>query len=245
MYLKLSIFLLLFCSSFVPCKAENEPKVQFIRLSQKSLENHVCKDYVEFLEPLKMHPIILIRLENFPLDCKLSLNIKRPLINWEKKLYDFLVADFIDSHIFLPTAYFFPGERVEMTIKAENEEIIYATTLIPNAIRGKNKNGKVIFTAELKFWNNGKPTYTLDLSEFSNETVMFKSVSGKEVIEHPMACREGCCAAVQPAVKGRKGGMGRVTITRKNGETASVNLPWGEQFLEYLNKQELVFDPED
>lgn len=247
MYLKLTIFLTLFLSTFAFSETEKKPQIEFIRLSYASLEEHESV-FLESVKPYGKHPIVLMDLENFPTEKRLDVYIHRPLIQDEQesvKLYEFICKEGGENYISFLTCGFLPGERIGVTIKTKDGGFVYKTNFIPNAIRGKNKKEEVLLTAELKTLNEGKCTYALDLSGFSEkEEVIFKSVSGREISEHPMVCSKNCSVLIQPVVKRQKGGVGKVSLTRKSGEVISINLPWGDNLLEYFEGK-LVFDPED
>ena len=248
MYLKLTTMIALFLTFFTAGEAQENLHLTLTRISFDSLVKHPCKDYISCIEDYKNQPLILAHLENFPKEGQLSLYVARPLAKNKSaklyKIYDFQVEQLIDDYIYLPSCLFLPGERIEIIIVSQDKKELYSQEFIPNEIRGKNEKGEVLFTAELKILNS-LTSYIISLDGFEeDEEVMFKSMSGHEVIEHPIVCNIKAAILYLPGVKTNKGGVGKLSLTRKNGEVISINLPWGNELNKYSSGN-VVFDSED
>jgi len=151
---------------------ENKPAAEFTRLSYRNLENHETKDLQKFCKCcIDEGPTNIIKLKNFPKDKEIDFSISRPFFSADKtwKIGTFTDKNLINDSIFINPHVSVPGERINIYFQTEDKKLNYMTTYIPNPIRGKNRNGKEIFTLELMQISPQYQIYKIELSNLSEK----------------------------------------------------------------------------
>lgn len=66
------------------------------------------------------------------------------------------------------------------------------------------------------------------------EMFLFQSISGNEIIEHPVKFIQNLSISHMPGIVSISGGMNNITIISKTNGTITLRLPWGTMLPEYL-----------
>ena len=106
-------------------------------------------------------------------------------------------------------------------------------SFVPHPITTENPTGEMSITAELLTL---KPAcYVLHLQGFKEgEDYVFRSESGKEVIENIQTFNAKRINTISPGVVKKKGGVGKLTI-RIREQDLTIELPWGKSMDDYAN----------
>ncbi len=250
MYFKIFTFFAFLFINILNAQTENSPHIEYKRLTYESLQNHPCKVFSANIKGFEKHPLNILQMKNFPREEILTLSIKRPLfLEKSIKMYSFFLKETPEDSIYITSGYFLPGERIDLIITSKNGKFEYSTSFIPNPIRVKDKDGKIILTAELTIAKVSMEAYRIELFDIpEKELLIMRSVSGTEVLSNTFAYSKDIAIFTFPGVINKKGGIDKVTFKRESKEKIEVRLPWGTELYKYLpediaNPNNNVFDP--
>lgn len=132
---------------------------------------------------------------------------------------------------------YIPGLEIKHIIECPQNNIMKEIAFVPNRNYAQSPTDgaeieAVLFSIKPAF-------YKIILNGFDqNEKLEFKSVSYDESIDYTIDCCIPQLVIVTPDVKGKRGGIAKITIQRPSGEILKLDLPWGLEFLRY----ELYYD---
>ena len=221
-------------------KAETPAKIEIERLYYENLKVHSCHCYLPFLKRLKKHPFYLLKLVHFPQKGKMTLLVNRPLLEKKEKVYDFMIEQAPNQTIFISSATFLPGEKVEIMIEKEGQLLHEIVSFVPSPICIKEEDGTTLLTAETVFTTPHMDGFCIYLPNIlEKEDIVMKSISGEEVIKSTInySSQNGIC--LSPNVIGKSGGVCRVSFKRKNGQLIKVKIPWGNELHKYADPKYL------
>ena len=138
---------------------------------------------------------------------------------------------------FLSEKGFLPGEKVTLRITSGIKSEFYEVGGYLRPLRERNAAGKTMLEARLiSAW---PAHYSIIISEIApGEEVEFVSTSAHESFSHviPEECviDGACTTSYMPEVVGVSGGIAKIEVRRKDGSSHKLELPWGDEFLPYL-----------
>lgn len=127
---------------------------------------------------------------------------------------------------------YLPGEPTTFTFKNSKNKIIEEINITPYPILAKSTQDTAQIGAVYNFETNN---YTVTLTGFKqDEMLLIKSRSYNEKFEHNETFLNTKQILYLPQVIGKDGGVAKFSVTRPSGETLSLEIPWGLEFLRYV-----------
>ena len=229
---KICVFLLLFCLSTLYLKA-NEIPIQ-VQVKNSSMAPKLTYE-VLYGKEKSGPPIVCTYFREFSPNKKFTFHSSSPAS--EHSVFcgsgEFATEEEGEFRLFVPLQICLPGQRLDMSLQAVDDEERVDYSFVPNPLIAKSKTDFASFSADLIAV--GGSLYTLNFKDFNkNEKLMFVSESSGEKIEHEINSSQYACISYSPEVVGLSGGLSKVSVKRKNGEILSLNLMWGEEFNDYI-----------
>jgi len=244
------IFLLFIFLSMGLFSSESKLVAEFTRFSYKSLKNHEIKDLQKFCKCcIDEGPINIIKLKNFPKDKEIDFSISRPFFSADKtwKIGSFTSKNLINDSIFINPHVSVPGERINVYFQTEDKKLNYMTTYIPNPIRGKNENGKEIFTLELMQISPQYQIYKIEISNLpEKEKIYVESVEKNGIRLNDIQVSKNSAEMIAVEGDNLKDGHALLSVRMDSGEIIKINLPWQEEMFTYqVGFGDKIYDNED
>ncbi len=242
----LLVMFLMTCQVLYSTEQDMSPRIDSVFLTCKEVEAHPDPNIRFYAEADAGHSKTFLSIKNFPINKKMSYAMKRPLQKdkYYKRVGEFIINEqaIITSandpeeicHYFSVSARgFLPGERVFFRFKAKDGSFEMETHFIPNPIKAQDKSGIASIEAELVVLNPA--FYQFKFNGFKeNEVIKSLSISGKEEIKNSFKISKDVLITDSPNIMGEQGGVGKIIFTRDSGEKIRINLPWGLEWLDYL-----------
>lgn len=125
---------------------------------------------------------------------------------------------------------YLPGEKIKIRLSAKDthrEAVLY-----PLPLHLKKKSGELLAKVALLCAQPGFTLYDLDICGIGKqEKYKFVSHSGDEIISHDLQGPISC--TLTPEVVGFAKGIGKMELQFEDGTSYSMELPWGDELLEY------------
>lgn len=207
-------------------------------------KNH--PDYYFCFELNPKYPKTYLSFINFPFNQPLGFFDRRQLIpsldNYLLNNTLILLSDgtynvedgHITNNLYIDAYSFLPGERVDFKFLGMDPSFCHEISLIPFRLIADNGQ----FSAEAEVLSIFPTTTYLITFEGLNEgeTVFVKSTSDSEVLKYQFNYSKDQKTIHMPAVINKNGGFNFYEASREDGTSITLRLPWGMEFVKYLQK---------
>lgn len=208
-----------------------------------------CKELPRFKSLLEDNPNsnkILFRLQNFPKNQEMMMEVKRTA-SFKPSTYELLKTFTINDNnaivgddqkpipaLVVSSYGYLPGERATFRFRTTNGSLSKEVSLYPKPLIARDKNTQPALRAELV---SLVPTvYQIELLNMKEgEDYEFVSISGGEIVKSKATFHKGVPINYTPAIGKVKGGTSRVEVRKKSGDVTVISFPWGTELKHHLD----------
>lgn len=138
-----------------------------------------------------------------------------------------------ESLLVIGASGYIPGIPVRFTLQDSKNSLKKEITLIPYRIYAKSLSDAA--QIEAKVIAIEPVTYAFEFEGFGkNEEVVILLSSYGEKIKEKIQINRSRSILFMPEVEGKRGGIARLCIKRPSGEILKLALPWGLEWIKYL-----------
>lgn len=176
--------------------------------------------------------ITVLFLDGWPEDSIITLT-EKGLAGETKKRGSFKIEKGVRPVQIISSVGYMPGIPVTFTFSEVDKGIKEKITLIPNRLMVKSTHDDAFI--EVKLVEPNPANYRITFEGFKkDEEITFRSTSYDEKLESKYQISDNFAYLYMPGVVNKLGGIARLSFTRMNGEDLKLEVPWGMEWLKYI-----------